>query len=181
MNKIHLIYTFAIAVLVALLCLSLNRNKEVEVVEKRVTDTLYQIRWDTIVEYTPKYISKTVIDTLYIPTKKDTTIQLPIERKYYTNDSTYEAWVSGYNPNLDSIKTFPKIVNRTIINDIERRVIVNTFDLYPYMGFRRFNDKIKPSVGVMAKTKKNTLYGLEIGLDENSDVFFGLNIGYKIN
>ncbi|MBO6254678.1 MAG: hypothetical protein J6O49_13690 [Bacteroidaceae bacterium] len=55
---------------------------------------------------------QTITDTTHvIVNDKDTTIvtnyNVPITQKEY-NDSTYHAWVSGYEPTLDSIYVFPK-------------------------------------------------------------------------
>lgn len=179
MSKIHLLYIFVIGVLVALLCLSLNRSEKVEVVEKRVTDTLLVYKTDTLLEIIPKYIERHIVDTLYIPTNNQSYLPLPIESKHYSNDSTYDVWISGHKPNLDSIKTYPRIIERTITNSVEREVVINTFDLYPYLGFKRFHGEYLPSIGLLAKTKKNTIYGVEIGVDNNNDIFWGIQIGYK--
>lgn len=39
------------------------------------------------------------------------------EQAYY-EDSLYRAWVSGYQPRLDSLMVFPKTVYQTVTNDI---------------------------------------------------------------
>lgn len=73
------------------------------------SDTLY-IK-DTITIEKPIYISYTIIDTIAILVKDttiihDTTyINLPIEQRHY-EEADYEAWISGYRPNLDSLKIF---------------------------------------------------------------------------
>lgn len=85
-----------------------------EVVERVVTNIVH----DTIRIVEPKYVTKTynrtVIDTFYIP-QEDTFIfaEVPIDQLYYRQDSLYEAWISGYNSNLDSIKIFPKTICQT--------------------------------------------------------------------
>ena len=48
-----------------------------------------------------KYRDRIVIDTLYLPTPQDTT-QLPIEQKHY-QDSISDIYISGYQPQIDSI------------------------------------------------------------------------------
>lgn len=76
---------------------------EVEIV---TTDTL--VVHDTVRIDRPVYIAKRVVDTLKVPVKEtvtihDTTfISLPREQKEYS-DTLYHAWVSGYQPELDSI------------------------------------------------------------------------------
>lgn len=47
-------------------------------------------------------------------------IDLPITQKRY-GDSTYTAWVSGYNPTLDSIYVYPRHETVTITNTIRQK------------------------------------------------------------
>ena len=77
------------------------------------TDTSY-IR-DTVFVYYPRPVSVLVSDTLIV---RDTVLLK--EHKFY-KDSLYEAWVSGYDPSLDSICVFP--VTKTITNTITNTVI----------------------------------------------------------
>ena len=77
------------------------------------TDTSY-IR-DTVLVYYPRPVSVLVSDTLIV---RDTVLLK--EHKFY-KDSLYEAWVSGYEPSLDSICVFP--VTKTITNTITNTVI----------------------------------------------------------
>ena len=84
MSKIHLSYCILIGVLVALLCLCFNKKQKVEVVSECVTDTLVIHRIDTLVEYKTKYITKKVIDTLYLPSDSSKIYPLPIEQKHYS-------------------------------------------------------------------------------------------------
>ncbi len=75
------------------------------------TDTI-RIR-DTIEIEKPIYISKTVIDSILIPVEKADTIfirdtlflQLAKEQRHY-HDEEYDAWISGYQPELDSLKLY---------------------------------------------------------------------------
>ena len=88
-----------------------KKHIEPEIIEIVHTDTL-TVR-DTIRIDRPVYISQRVVDTLLVPVTDtlclhDTTfISLPrIQREYA--DSTYHAWVSGYQPALDSIDVYTK-------------------------------------------------------------------------
>ena len=77
------------------------------------TDTSY-VR-DTVFVYYPRPVSVLVSDTLIV---RDTVLLK--EHKFY-KDSLYEAWVSGYEPSLDSICVFP--LTKTITNTITNTVI----------------------------------------------------------
>ncbi len=90
-------------------------NPSPEAVIEERTDTVFSssviIRTDTV----PYYLPMPVLcwhtgDTIHVG---DTV--LPVEQKIY-QDSDYTAYVSGYNPNLDSLKVYPKTV--TVTNDI---------------------------------------------------------------
>ena len=108
MNKI-------IFVILLLACLILGYFAGVTVREMNrpeivvVTDTLYV--HDTIRIDRPVYISQRVVDTLLVPVTDtlrlhDTTfVSLPRMQREYP-DSTYHAWVSGYEPALDSIDVY---------------------------------------------------------------------------
>ena len=180
MSKIHLSYCILIGVLVALLCLCFNKKQKVEVVSECVTDTLVIHRIDTLVEYKTKYITKKVIDTLYLPSDSNKIYPLPIEQKYYSRTDSYDAWVSGYEPQLDSIRVYNKVEYKTITNTITKEIEYNRWNLYTYMGFKHINDKFLPSIGLMTKSPKSSIYMVEIGLDNNKDLFFGVNVGYKL-
>lgn len=47
-------------------------------------------------------------------------VEIPITQKRY-EDSTYTAWVSGYNPTLDSIYVYPRHETVTITNTIRQK------------------------------------------------------------
>lgn len=101
------IYIIIIFILIILNLYQYNHNNnriEINNVETIRQDTL--IVRDTLKFYKPKPIYvKSELDTLYI---NDTTfIELPKETKVY-RDSTYEARISGFQPNLDHISVFPK-------------------------------------------------------------------------
>lgn len=103
------------------LCLLITRCTNKAATEQPIRDTIV----DTI-----KVIKPIAVDSLVTRYKwvnvervKDTTIvnevsevvfdtiriQLPIESKHYTAES-YDAWVSGYEPQLDSIKVYQREV-----------------------------------------------------------------------
>ena len=77
-------------------------------------DTVVVYHTDTIVREMPVYISKRVVDTLRVPVtdtvrKRDTLyLSLPREQRTYA-DTAYRAWVSGYDPGLDSIHIFAPV------------------------------------------------------------------------
>ena len=102
-----------------------------------VPDTVY--RTVALAEKTVKVV---VHDTLC---KTDTvTISLPFVQKQY-KDSSYSAWISGYEPSLDSIRVFPKttiIRESKVVRQKDRR-----WGVYGCVGIG-VSDRITPCVGV---------------------------------
>lgn len=47
-------------------------------------------------------------------------VEIPITQKMYA-DSTYQVWVSGYSPTLDSLRVFPKREVITITNTLTQK------------------------------------------------------------
>ena len=102
-----------------------------EKLNKRDTTTIVTVAHDTITDTLPKIVTEKVLGVIRVPvhhqptgnqyeaylspsdsTQGDTTTEvvLPLTQKEYSDDSTYRAWVSGYEPQLDSIKIFRKTV-----------------------------------------------------------------------
>ena len=90
---------------------------------------------DTIPDYLPVPKDSAHIKwvTRWLPAKPDTVtewsimnihdtvaVEVPITSKHYGNE-TYDAWVSGFEPNLDSIKVYQKtqIVTETITRTVK--------------------------------------------------------------
>lgn len=177
MNKFHLLYIVVIVVLVALLLAS---KRQIKVVENRVTDTIYSVRIDTLLirQPEPKYIH--IVDTFYISSDNCTNVQLPIEQRYYSDNGVFDLWISGYNPKLDSIKTYPRVEYRTITNNVTKGIYKSTLDFYPYIGFRFLDDKVGQVIGLSIKMPKKWMYSGEIGVMDNK-LMYGVTVSYKIN
>lgn len=124
-------YIIMLGVIIALIIafnLALHRIKVLKANEGRtIRDTTIVVKYDTIKITKPIYISQKVIDTLLVPVNdtirlNDTLfVALPKTQNYYAKDSLYQAWVSGYKPNLDSIKVFPKTIYSTITNTVYKK------------------------------------------------------------
>lgn len=145
---------------------------EVKVKETKKTDTIT----DT------QFVDKPVHDTIYkakrvvrIPaedidsTEGDSTYLATATTCHYC-DSNYEAWVSGIDPSLDSIKVF----NRIVIREVTREKLVyrptlqaeKTLNLY---GF------INPIVGFDMK-HLNLQGGLELSIHNRLGIRAGFNL-----
>lgn len=178
MNKVfHLLYIVVIVVLVTLL---FSSKRQIKVVENRVTDTILKIRVDTLTRYIPKYVTKKTTDTIYLKASDKNEVAIEIEQKHYSENGVYDAWISGYKTQLDSIKTYPRVEYRTITNNITKEIYKSTIDFYPYIGFRRLNDNIGQVFGLTIKMPKKWIYSAEIGVMDNK-MMYGVTVGYKLN
>lgn len=167
-----------IAVLAVCLILSLTNRNEV-VIENYTTDTITIVRTDTIRERIPHFISEKVLDTIFVEKVSENVLKLPITQKYYNTDS-YQAWVSGYKPNLDSINVFNKVVERTVNHTIDRIVYPKSIDWYLNAGSMFIDKKAAPYVGLNVKFKNDLVIGVNAGVYEK-EMFYGFNIGFKLN
>lgn len=167
-----------IAVLAVCLILSLTNRNEV-VIETHTTDTITIVRTDTIRERIPHFISEMVLDTIFVEKVYENVLKLPITQKYYNTDS-YQAWVSGYKPNLDSINVFNKVVERAVNHTIDRVVYPKSIDWYLNAGSMFIDKKAAPYVGLNVKFKNDLVIGANAGVYEKN-IFYGFNIGFKLN
>lgn len=94
---------------------------------------------------------KTITDTITVVTEHgDTNVvahyNIPIIQKEY-QDSTYHAWVSGYEPQIDSIYVFPKtmMINTTITNT---KYKTKRWGVGVQVGVGMTPQKIQPYIGV---------------------------------
>lgn len=178
MNKsFHLLYIVVILVLVALV---FSSKRQIKVVENRVTDTILTIKVDTFTKYIPKYVTKKTTDTLYLPLNDKNEVAIEIEQKHYNENGVYDVWISGYKPRLDSIKTYQRAEYRTITNNITKEIYKSTIDFYPYIGFKKLDDKVGQVIGLTMKMPKKWMYSAEIGVMDN-EMMYGVTVGYKLN
>lgn len=124
--------------------------------EEVVADTVYRrdtVRWpivrDSVVtRYVTRRLPVMRVDTVR---QSDTVravdtveVRLPIVQKVY-KDTNYTAWVSGYEPKLDSITIANKIVTRT--NTVSKNKN-KRFSLGVQTGFNVINKKPYFGVGI---------------------------------
>lgn len=178
MNKV-LHFVYIIVIIVLLVTLIFSSKRQIKVVENRVTDTVTEIRVDTLIQYVPKYVTKKTTDTIYLPSNGEKEIALKVEQFHFRKEGSYDAWISGYNPSLDSIKTYPRIEYKTITNNVTKEIVVKKWDFYTCIGFKSFSNEYVPSIGFTAKSPRNFLYGVEVGTI-NGDLYYGLTYGFML-
>lgn len=161
-------------------CLVIHGNKTETVKTERVTDTLYLFKTDTLFYEKPVYKTRTVIDTVFIACDNDVEIPIQIEQKHYSKEGVYDAWVSGYNPELDSISVYNKTEYQIITNEVETVRESNRIGVYANAGFVAFDGHNGGHVGISIATRKKLSFGVKAGVI-NKKPFYGATVGYKIN
>jgi len=113
-------YLIGAIIVLSILLLFFIRKSNKPIQYREIRDTITVVKIDTIRINKPIYIKERVIDTILVPILdtlrlNDTLYQpIPKTQRYYVKDSTYQAWISGYRPALDSINVFQKTVKETI-------------------------------------------------------------------
>lgn len=158
---VYIIWTLILIMIYTLLLAGYSYRCGWKDCEKNMTvDTTEQktvIKWDTVEIDKPvpvtQYIVKHKTDTFPI-IKHDTVdntavVQVPITQAKYHEDSLYTAWVSGYKPNLDSIKVFSKTVTNTttITKTLLRKPKISLSAGIGYY-YTLQSKKFEPAVGV---------------------------------
>ena len=169
-----------IVVLVVLLVVSnlLGRGK-VETKTEFITDTIIITHTDTFTQVKPKPIQTIIRDTIVAYSPNSDTIKLYYESKHYSEKDKYDAYISGYNANLDSISTYNKTEYKTITNTITNTIYKEKWNLYGKVGLDIINKQYSPNVGVILTMPNNFGFELNIGLYENKPIYGGAII-YKL-
>lgn len=167
-----------IGILIASLFIALNRDVEPVVVEKKTTDTITIIKTDTVFYRKPVFVDEVVLDTVFIEKVPENGLKLPITQRMYSGEK-YNAWVSGYNPSLDSINVFNNVITNNVITTEVKEIYPNTTDVYFSVGGFIINGAFSPNIGTMVKFKKNISLGAQIGYYGKS-AYYGVNVGFKL-
>lgn len=160
------------------LVMRMSHETPINVLRDTVEVSKITFRVDTITEVKPLFAYRRTVDTVTIPCT-DVNVELPIEQVEY-EDSTYNLWISGYRPSLDSIKVFSKTVQVERLRTIRETQIVSDAKkkIYLGVGINRYDKCYTPNVNVYY-SKKDFLIGATAGLI-NSKPIYGINVNYKI-
>ena len=93
-----------------------------------------------ILRYKTISVPVTYIDTLQV-IRDSISVSLPISQKHYADSTSYDVWISGYEPCLDSIKVYNKVEQITIKEKqkkwsigIQGGIGVTPKSVQPYVG-----------------------------------------------
>lgn len=180
-------YVFLLGILLGFfVCMMLSTYKEIQPNHIHVakTDTIsvteYKTIVDTIFVDKPKYYKEVVRDTvpinMYVENKGN---YLVATQKEY-RDSNYVAWVSGVEPQLDSIMVFnnTEYVFKTSTIEKVKTIEDKTGKWFAGAGLYRLDNTLVPKINVVYH-KKRIMVGASIGL-YNKKPIYGVDINLKI-
>ena len=168
------------------ICLILSICNEITHKNTNVTktDTIslteYKKIVDTIFVEKPKYYKEVVRDT--VPLNQFVINEdscLVVTQKEY-RDSNYVAWVSGVEPQLDSIMVFnnTEYVFNTYTIEKVKTIEDKTGKWFTGAGLYRLDNTLVPKLNVVYQ-KKRIMVGASVGL-YNKQPIYGVDINYKI-
>lgn len=169
---------FLILFLVGVLLGFIRRSPDVVYEDRVVRDTLIVRQIDTVLLEKPEIVKEVVLDTVYVVKYGDSVFNLPVVQRMYSS-AQYMAWVSGYNPSLDSVKVFNQIEYVYINNDIVRHTYDRRSSFYLNASLVFWNNTFLPKVSASVVTPDRIKF--DIGLMYGKGNWgFEAGIGYKI-
>ena len=182
MNKFTI---FLLGVLVGFVCSKLvSKQNDIKpqcnYETKTDTVTEYKIIRDTAFVERPKVYKEIIRDTIQLNSLLDNgSKHLVVSQKEY-RDSDYVAWVSGIEPQLDSIMVFKntEYVFKTSTIKTVKTIEDKTGKWYTGAGIYMIENDFIPKLNI-AYQKKNVIAGASVGI-YNKKTVFGLDINIKI-
>lgn len=180
-------YVFLLGILLGFfVCMMLSTYKEIPPnhIPVTKTDTIsvtkYKTVRDTIFMDKPKYYKEVVRDTvslnLFVRNEDN---YLVVTQKEY-RDSNYVAWVSGVEPQLDSIMVFnnTEYVFKTSTIETVKTIEDKTGKWFMGTGLYRLDNTLVPKLNVVYQ-KKRIMVGASVGLYNNQPIY-GVDINFKV-
>ena len=182
MNKFTI---FLLGVLVGFVCskmVSKQNDIKPQCNYETKTDTVteYKIIRDTAFVERPKVYKEIIRDTIQLNSLLDNgSKHLVVSQKEY-RDSDYVAWVSGIEPQLDSIMVFKntEYVFKTSTIETVKTIEDKTGKWFTGAGLYRLGKTFVPKVNI-AYQKKSIMVGASIGLYSNQPIY-GVDINFKV-
>ena len=182
MNKFTI---FLLGVLVGFVCSKLvSKQNDIKpqcnYETKTDTVTEYKIIRDTAFVERPKLCKEIIRDTVWLDSLLDNDYNhLIVSQKEY-RDSDYVAWVSGIEPQLDSIIVFKntEYVFKTSTIETVKTIEDKTGKWFTGAGLYRLDNTLVPKLNVVYQ-KKRIMVGASVGLYNNQPIY-GVDINFKV-
>ena len=147
---------------------------------KKDTVTEYKIVRDTTFVERPKVYKEIIRDTIQLNSLLDNGIKhLVVSQKEY-RDSNYVAWVSGIEPQLDSIMVFnnTEYVFKTSTIETVKTIEDKTGKWFMGTGLYRLDNTLVPKLNVVYQ-KKRIMVGASVGL-YNKQPIYGVDFNFNV-
>ena len=168
----------AVSLAVIVTVLSVRCGRKPEVSERETADTVYVTRTDTVRVTEPVYVRERIVDTLLVHVNDTVFVPVPIVQRMFSGPD-YEAWVSGYEPQLDSLNIFRKTEYRYIDRTLERTVHEpDRLHMWVNGGFLAGREVFIPEIYLTLQTKGPVSVSLGTYWHDGFGVRAG--IGYRI-
>ena len=182
MNKFTI---FLLGVLVGFVCSKLvSKQNDIKpqcnYETKTDTVTEYKIIRDTAFVERPKLCKEIIRDTVWLDSLLDNDYNhLIVSQKEY-RDSDYVAWVSGIEPQLDSIMVFnnTEYVFKTATIETIKTIEDKTGKWYTGAGLYRLDNTLVPKLNVVYH-KNRIMVGASVGLYNNQPIY-GLDFNFNV-
>lgn len=181
MNKFAI---FLLGVLVGTICSELIPKNELipqyNYVTKTDTVTEYKIIRDTAFVERPKLCKEIIMDTVWLDSLLDGDYNhLIVSQKEY-KDSNYVAWVSGVEPQLDSIMVFnnTEYIFKTSTIETVKTIEDKTGKCFIGAGLYRLDNALVPKLNVVYQ-KKRIMVGASVGL-YNKQPIYGVDFNFNV-
>ena len=175
---------FLLGVFVGTVCGELIPKNDVQpqCIYETKTDTVtkYKIVRDTTFVERPKVYKEIIRDTIQLNSLLDNgSKHLVVSQKEY-RDSDYVAWVSGIEPQLDSIMVFnnTEYVFKTSTIETVKTIEDKTGKSFMGAGLYRLDNALVPKLNVVYQ-KKRIMVGASVGLYNNQPIY-GVDINFKV-
>ena len=182
MNKFTI---FLLGVLVGFVCSKLvSKQNDIKpqcnYETKTDTVTEYKIIMDTAFVERPKLCKEIIRDTVWLDSLLDNDYNHLIVSQREYRDSDYVAWVSGIEPQLDSIMVFKntEYVFKTATIETIKTIEDRNGKLFAGAGLYRLCKTFIPKVNI-AYQKKSIMVGASISLYSNQPIY-GVDINFKV-
>ena len=180
-------YVFLLGILLGFfVCMMLSTYKEIPPnhIPVAKTDTIsvteYKTIVDTIFVDKPKYYKEVVRDTVPLNQfVRNEDKYLVVTQKEY-RDSNYVAWVSGVEPQLDSIMVFnnTEYVFKTSTIEKVKTIEDKTGKWFTGAGLYRIDNTLVPKLNVVYQ-KKRIMVGASVGL-YNKQPIYGVDFNFNV-
>ena len=182
MNKFTI---FLLGVLVGFVCSKLvSKQNDIKpqcnYETKTDTVTEYKIIRDTAFVERPKLCKEIIRDTVWLVSLLDNDYNhLIVSQKEY-RDSDYVAWVSGIEPQLDSIMVFKntEYVFKTYTIEKVKTIEDKTGKWFAGAGIYRVDKTLIPKINIVYQ-KKRVMVGASVGLYNNQPIY-GIDLNFKV-